>query len=71
MGSDDALYGFAAFSGGDGKEDYSDPDCGRAANLVTEHLGELIATAWAGIARIRRTPNLAYGFLHGCGLKAW
>jgi transposase len=41
------------------------------ANLVTEHLDELIATAGAGIDRIRRTPNLAYGFLHGCGLKAW
>jgi hypothetical protein len=41
------------------------------ANLTSEHLGELIATARAGIDRIRRTPNLAYGFLHGCGLKAW
>ena len=41
------------------------------ANLVAEHLGELIATARAGIDRIRRTPNLAYGFLHACGLKAW
>jgi transposase len=41
------------------------------ASLTSEHLGELIATARAGIDRIRRTPNLAYGFLHGCGLKAW
>jgi len=41
------------------------------ADLVIEHLGERIATAWAGIDRIRRTPNLAYGFLHGCGPKAW
>ena len=36
------------------------------ANLTSEHLGELVATARAGIDRIRRTPNLAYGFLHGC-----
>jgi hypothetical protein len=41
------------------------------ANLVTDALGVLIAAAHAGIDRIRRTPNLAYGFLHGCGLKAW
>jgi hypothetical protein len=41
------------------------------ANLVTDRLGELIAAAHAGIDRIRRTPNLAYGLLHGCGLKAW
>jgi len=41
------------------------------ANLVTGTLGELITAAHAGIDRIRRTPNLAYGFLHGCGLKAW
>jgi transposase len=41
------------------------------ASLVTDTLGELITAAHAGIDRIRRTPNLAYGFLHGCGLKAW
>jgi hypothetical protein len=41
------------------------------ANLVTDALGALIAAAHAGIDRIRRTPDLAYGFLHGCGLKAW
>ena len=41
------------------------------ANLVSEHLGELITAAHTGIDRIPRTPNLAYGFLHGCGLKAW
>jgi hypothetical protein len=41
------------------------------ANLVTEHLGDLMTAAHAGIDRIRHTPTLAYGFLHGCGLKAW
>jgi transposase len=41
------------------------------ANLVTEHLGDIIRAAEAGIDRIRRTPQLAYGFLHSCGLKAW
>ena len=41
------------------------------ANLVTEHLGDIMRAAHAGIDRIRCTPNLAYGFLHGCGLKAW
>jgi hypothetical protein len=41
------------------------------ANLVTEHLSDLVTAARAGIDRIRRIPNLSYGFLHGCGLKAW
>jgi hypothetical protein len=41
------------------------------ANLVTDTLGDLVDAAHAGIDRIRRTPDLAYGFLHRCGLKAW
>jgi len=41
------------------------------ANLVTATLGDLVDAAHAGIDRIRRTPDLAYGFLHRCGLKAW
>jgi transposase len=41
------------------------------ANLVTDTLGDIIGAAYTGIDRIRRTPNLAYGFLHATGLKAW
>ncbi len=41
------------------------------ANLVTDTLGDLVDAAHAGIDRIRRTPDLAYGFLHRCGLEAW
>jgi hypothetical protein len=41
------------------------------ANLVTDTLGDLVDAAHAGIDRIRRTPDLAYGFFHRCGLKAW
>ena len=41
------------------------------ANLLTDTLGDLVDAAHAGIDRIRRTPDLAYGFLHRCGLKAW
>jgi hypothetical protein len=33
------------------------------ANLVTEHLGELITANQPGIDRIRRTPHLADRFL--------
>jgi len=41
------------------------------ANLVTDTLGDLVDAAHAGIDRIRRTPDLAYGCLHRCRLKAW
>ncbi|HEX5877129.1 MAG TPA: transposase, partial [Actinomycetota bacterium] len=39
------------------------------ANLVTEHLGDIMRAAHAGIDRIRRTPHLAYSFLRHAGLS--
>jgi hypothetical protein len=41
------------------------------ANLVTEHLGELITANQPGIDRIPTHPAPGLQVPHGCGLKAW
>jgi hypothetical protein len=39
------------------------------ANLTGPTLAEVIAQAHRGIARVRRTPHLAYSFLRHAGLS--
>ena len=41
------------------------------ANLAGDTLGEVIAAAERGIARIRATHHLAFSFLRYCGLSLW